>query len=27
MTMVEENPPEVDESHSESLSIGPQPSM
>ncbi|CAL9230748.1 unnamed protein product [Arabidopsis halleri] len=27
MTMVEENPPEVDESHSESLSIGPQPTM
>ncbi|KAG2300220.1 hypothetical protein Bca4012_011815 [Brassica carinata] len=27
MTMVEENTPEADESHSESLSIGPQPSM
>ncbi|XP_010420567.1 PREDICTED: myb-related protein 1-like isoform X1 [Camelina sativa] len=27
MTMVEENLPEAEESHSESLSIGPQPSM
>ncbi|XP_023636835.1 myb-related protein 1 isoform X2 [Capsella rubella] len=27
MTMVEENLPEADEGHSESLSIGPQPSM